>query len=150
MRIILQYLLTIFLCSLSNSVFCSLTLACYMKIYLYFRGYYPFGIWGANKLENPVFWAAVSGTVLGFMLGLLVGIFLSFFGSKNLSNNILISFLVSLSFVFILLILDNLDNFSLSAEVGASFLVLSLLYILPSIFAGVLTTKIVPMFLNRN
>jgi hypothetical protein len=150
MRIILQYLQTVFLCSLTNSVLCSLTLACYMKIYLYFRGYYPFGIWGANELENPVFWAAATGTVLGFILGLLVGIFLSFFGSKNLSNNILISFLVSLSFVFILLILDNLDNFSLSAEVGASFMVLSLLYILPSIITGFLATNIVPMLSNRN
>jgi hypothetical protein len=42
-----------------------------MKIYLYFNGYFPFSLtFGANALENPIFFASALGEFLGLALAL--------------------------------------------------------------------------------
>lgn len=109
-----------------------------MKIYLYFYGYYSFSLtFGAGALENPVFWASVIGAILGLVLGLLLGICLLIFQTEKVSYKLLIGFLVPLSCILLWLFFESAEKSD--SELSKSFLVLSAIYILPSlatVFAG--------------
>ncbi len=112
-----------------------------MKIYLYFHGYYSISVtFGSNALENPVFWASVIGAILGLVLGLLLGICLLIFQTEKVSHKLLIGFLVPFFCILFWLFFESAEKSDF--ELSRSFLVLSALYILPSLMTVFVGSKI--------
>lgn len=80
----------------------------------------------------------------------MLGIFLYAFGDRDYSNHLLVSLSVAPGFVFLLLMIKDLDGSYRYSELGASFLIYLPLYVPPAMANGLVASKIAAAVSHRN